>query len=390
MKLVEMKSPRLEKIVKEGIGGAYGLLQEQGAFLAGGAITSLFCNREITDFDIYLPSKKAVFNLIWDIYEERDTNLWINHVSRKAILTKDNSSKDSIPLQFILCQFADTVENIFKAFDFTICMGAYDFAKEVFVLHEDFLIHNSQRVLKFNTATLYPIISLLRVDKYRTKGYTISKPDLIRIALTCSKLNLTSWDQVEDQLGGMYGLEARDVFDTDQTCSVGEVIEQLEHVQIDFNNYNLSPSKPLEEEGLLNYLFKDELAKIDNQAGEEASKIPVFEEGKYYKCVGSDWRSAGYYSNKIHYALGSVVNGGSEGIFVHADPKAPAHPSGYLVNWVELSPRINPTKAVRSGSNQLQIYGDFEVTKQFIYDPKGQKEPSLLDKLYDFFNGGQL
>lgn len=126
---------------------------------------------------------------------------------------------------------------------------------------------------------------------------------------------------------------------------------------------------------------------ITKQGG-EASKIPVFEEGKYYKCVGNDWRSAAH-SKKIHYALGSVVNGGSNGIFVHADPKFPAHPSGYLVNWVELSPRSNPLKVVRSGLNQLQIYGDFEVTKQFIYDPEGRKKPSL-DKLYDFFNGGEL
>ena len=41
-----------KKKIKDALGDVYGRLQENKVVLAGGAITSLFTNREIADFDL--------------------------------------------------------------------------------------------------------------------------------------------------------------------------------------------------------------------------------------------------------------------------------------------------------------------------------------------------
>jgi hypothetical protein len=55
------------------------------------------------------------------------------------------------------------------------------------VLHEDFLKHNSQRILKFNPTTDFPIISALRVQKYEDKGLIgfITSPFILAIVCLC-------------------------------------------------------------------------------------------------------------------------------------------------------------------------------------------------------------
>ena len=64
------------------------------------------------------------------------------------------------------------------------------FLEDNFILHKDFLRHNSQKTLRVNTATDYPIISALRVDKYKKKGYSISKGEFIKILMIINRLDL--------------------------------------------------------------------------------------------------------------------------------------------------------------------------------------------------------
>lgn len=109
-------------------------------------------------------------------------------------------------LQLICFDTFDTPKKIFDTFDFTVCMGCYDFKKEKFVLHSDFLKHNSQRILMFNDKTRFPIVSALRVDKYKQKDYTISKTEYLRIILTCMDLHIDNYEDLKEQLGGMYGV----------------------------------------------------------------------------------------------------------------------------------------------------------------------------------------
>jgi len=45
----------------------------------------------------------------------------------------------------------------------------------------------------------------MRVDKYKNKGYRISKPESIRVLLTILNTNITDYKSLKEQMGGMYG-----------------------------------------------------------------------------------------------------------------------------------------------------------------------------------------
>jgi hypothetical protein len=169
------------------------------AFVAGGTITSLFCNRDINDIDIYFRSKEDAADFVSGIIEDRE---WVICYTNKAILFK---YQNKTLCQAIYFNYFDSAEKIFDTFDFTVCMGAFDFEKEEFVLHEEFIKHNAQRILKFNENTAFPIISVLRIQKYRDKGYNISKSEYIKIILSCIILNINNYEELKEQTSGMYG-----------------------------------------------------------------------------------------------------------------------------------------------------------------------------------------
>jgi hypothetical protein len=99
-------------------------LKHHKAFIAGGTITSLFCNREINDIDIYFRSKEDAFNCIIEMYDDK---YWVMCLTDKAVLFV----KDDLKIQTIFFKYFDKPEDIFKTFDFTTCMGAYDFKKKI-------------------------------------------------------------------------------------------------------------------------------------------------------------------------------------------------------------------------------------------------------------------
>lgn len=185
----------------------YEVLKDYNCIIAGGMVTSLFCNREINDVDVYFRSAKDLRDFILE-YVKNNSNMWIVSKTKKALLIHHS---DTVDLQLICFKMFDSAEDIFDTFDFTVCMGAFDFKTEEFALHSDFLKHNAQRILMFNDKTAYPIVSALRVDKYKQKGYTISKTEYIRVLLTCMSLNIDNYEDLKQQLGGMYGVDYDDV-----------------------------------------------------------------------------------------------------------------------------------------------------------------------------------
>jgi hypothetical protein len=67
------------------------------------------------------------------------------------------------------------------------------------------LKHNSQRFLRFNPGTRYPLASATRVLKYQQRGYTIGKGDMMKIAIAVRGVKIDTWDDLKDQIGGAYG-----------------------------------------------------------------------------------------------------------------------------------------------------------------------------------------
>lgn len=170
-----------------------------GAFAAGGAVTSVFTNQPINDVDVYFKSREDFEYAVESAYED---GLWCADASKRAVTFTDNGGT---PVQYMHFDFFPTAADIFEAFDFTVCMGAYDYDAKEFVFHPDFLKHNSQRFLRFNPGTRYPLASAVRTLKYQSRGYTLGKGDMLKIALACRGVEISTWDQLKDQIGGAYG-----------------------------------------------------------------------------------------------------------------------------------------------------------------------------------------
>lgn len=134
-----------------------------------------------------------------------DDGLWCIAATDRAVTFVQ---QDKI-IQLMHFDFFPTAEAIFDAFDFTVCMAAYDLDEKRFVFHEDFMKHAAQRFLRFRSGTRYPYGSLIRVLKYQQRGYTIGKSDLLRIGLSCQKVTLESWDDLARAIGGQYGEKAK-------------------------------------------------------------------------------------------------------------------------------------------------------------------------------------
>ncbi|MED1665701.1 hypothetical protein [Brevibacillus laterosporus] len=298
-----------------------GELKRTKAYIAGGTITSLFCNREINDLDVYFRNEESMIDFLESLWDE--TGTYVVSLTKKSILLL----KNSLQIQLIHDRMYESPKEIFKAFDFTVCMGCYDFDTDSFILHEDFLRHNAQRQLTFNPDTLYPVVSALRVQKYEDKGYEISKTEFLKIMLSCMKLEINSYDELKNHLGGMYGINLDKVFDETKEFSLEDAIIQISNlfhhenyfvkpVQIEFHNLDdiitqisKTPIKYIElknkfykikSDGTLTYITK----RPEN--GIEVNKGEYFADKKFYKFVEKkDGRYFSYYDKNFEYIIGA-------------------------------------------------------------------------------------
>lgn len=220
------------------------VLEENNAFIAGGAVTSVFTNKPINDYDIYFRNKTEFTQVVSEVMNLTSNGIvsssscWMFNVTDKSLMFKSGENL----IQFICYRFFDNPEELFKSYDFTINMGAYKFDRNDFEFHPDFFLHNSQRYLHFNPGTDYPLVSAMRVQKYKERGYNISKAQMLKILMTISDLQISSWNDFKDHVGGMYGLSVDDVFDTTQPFSKFEAIFQLDNLVIPDKIQNIEVS----------------------------------------------------------------------------------------------------------------------------------------------------
>ncbi|UZV41119.1 hypothetical protein vBVpaMR16F_53 [Vibrio phage vB_VpaM_R16F] len=201
--------------------------ENKKCYVAGGALTSIATGKhdQIEDYDCFFSD---VDSCVTAIRYMKDNNPHVGFVSDKAITYV---MKDGTKIQFIYDEFYLAAEDIFKSFDFTVCMAAYDNIKDDIITHENFWMHNAQKYLKFNSGTRFAIISMLRVNKYQSKGYKTSRNEVIKIGLAIANLNLTTWEEAKKQLGNTYGFTLADFKDCENTpFSIEALIERIESV----------------------------------------------------------------------------------------------------------------------------------------------------------------
>lgn len=214
IKVIEEEKFMFEKQkakLKSEIGSMYSTLKENNVIIAGGAITSIFTDREINDFDIYFRNREDLLSFYLTIKED----CHILGTTDKTFTFTDNKKI----FQAIHFDVFEDAQRVFDSFDFSINMGAYDFKTESFVLDDNFLMDNAARRLVVKGKTSFPVVSLLRVDKYKKKGYFISKKEMLKLALLISELNFSDWKEFKSHFTGMYGSTVDVVFGEE---SIGE------------------------------------------------------------------------------------------------------------------------------------------------------------------------
>lgn len=225
MKIIECDNKKMKQKLKRMIPKTYEILKNYNCFIAGGTITSLFRNSEINDIDVYFTDKQELFKLLMNEFSSD----YIIHISKKAITFKLSEIER---IQLIFFDYYDTAEKIFNDFDFTINMGAFDFQKDKFILTEDFLQDNIQKKLIINTNTKFPIITATRILKYKQKGYDIDIFEMIKLSFAINILKIKTWEELEIQLGGMYGENIIELTneEKEKQFDINKVIEKI-------NNY---------------------------------------------------------------------------------------------------------------------------------------------------------
>ena len=302
--MYEIEKAKIKQLLGKDI---YNMFKEAKCILAGGAITSLFTNKEISDFDTYFTSEESlssVFGQIFGVVEEdfiAPYDLIAKFATKRSMLCV---SRDRQKVQLIHYKIHENVQSVFDSFDFEHVMGAFDFATEEFVLHENFLKSNSQRLMQFNPGTDFPITSMMRVQKYKERGYTISKTQMLRIAFTIADHKYDSWEKVKSEVSGLYGIAPEDLFDETKPFSLEEVVLQLDKVIL--NDKYVNTNQPTFEEcvELMKHNFSDNFNAWYSALEQTPSASTWYTQNQYNKAQRNKYS----FENMYNLSLGDGVN----------------------------------------------------------------------------------
>ena len=227
------------------------LFAEAKAVLAGGALTSVFSNQPINDFDIYFKSKEG--------FERVNNTMKIHNkvlFETSSAITYEYSITtrritQTYKVQLIKFNFGEPDE-IIKNFDFTICQAAYDFEMETFHFNGHFFKHLAQKKLVYNPNCLKPFSSLVRTKKFEQRGYTISKLELLKVAISISQVKLETYGDLIDAAVGVSTTSHGKFIKKIKNEKLEEVLIKPQHVyelidQFELENYTTNAKKEVEE-----------------------------------------------------------------------------------------------------------------------------------------------
>ena len=217
-----------EYILRKSIGEELtSLFTKRNCVLAGGAITSIFSRNKINDYDIYFHNNEGLYALQADLKSLRSSGdicevPIIKLVTDNAITYSFNHKTfQLICLKDLICSYP---RDIIEQFDFTVCMGAYDFSVKSFFLGDDFLKHLAQRSLVYNIKSKYPFASLYRAIKYIKKGFNISGIEMLKLGLKCNNIQINNFKDLSKQLMGVDTLFLRELTDKLSSAEMAEKI----------------------------------------------------------------------------------------------------------------------------------------------------------------------
>jgi hypothetical protein len=179
----------------------FGQLRDNRMMLCGGAINSVFTNREVNDLDFYMEDNSHQVNItkMFQSYGFEPAVTTLNAITFKR---KSEKSSKVWTIQLIT-RFVGKPQEIFDWFDFTITHGCYQFSEGRFVLGNRFLPDLSKRKLVYSGSSQYPICAMYRTKKYVDRGYTLSGATIMHICLAIVQLKITNYKELKEQLMGI-------------------------------------------------------------------------------------------------------------------------------------------------------------------------------------------
>ena len=256
---------------------------KESIVIAGGSITSLFLNQEVNDYDIYFKDEnavKALLNFYISIYNKQyNTNWCYSNKLHKIYQLKpayknidcnsmelysnfneycdtidylffknDSTSKILIGEYAPICitpnavtlnnkiqlvtRFSGKPEEIISNFDFVHTNLYYDFYQNELVLNTESLQSILTKELIYN-GSKFPLCSLFRLNKFLSKGWTISNTELLKISLQIHQLNLLDKSVLKEQLLGFYFPNCFNI--NDELNKLDEI--SVEHILEIFTKY---------------------------------------------------------------------------------------------------------------------------------------------------------
>lgn len=237
--------------------------------IAGGMVTSIFTGKPVNDIDIYPTNKDQYIDFILEVLG----NSTIVSVTPRSFMV-DHSGQ---LLNIIYYKIFKDAYDIFNSFDYTVVMGAYDVRDEKFILHKHFLRDNAKREIVFDGNTDYPLASMMRIRKYIDRGYSVKQKTMLAVMLRCMQLNITSYEELESQIGGMYGLDISKLINTDKDFNLDAVINDIVDGIYDIDDGNVlrvHDDYTKKRKTILAHIFKD-------------ADIKLYKKGNYvYRKVG--------------------------------------------------------------------------------------------------------
>ena len=170
-------------------------------YCCGGAVTSVFSNAAINDIDIYVENESDIPEATEFLKKVTgDNEPW---VSDNAITYVRKGSGRRVYRTQLIKAFTGKPAEIFWSFDFTICMGAYNFAERKFEMDNRFLADLAGRRLVYSGGSRYPICAMYRTSKYQDRGFKLPGSTVMHIALAIVKLEIKTYGVLKEQLQGI-------------------------------------------------------------------------------------------------------------------------------------------------------------------------------------------
>lgn len=232
------------------------LIESHDCWIAGGAILSIVMGQEVNDFDIYFKTKYDAY----DFYKELNGTLIAS--TDKSLVVKIHDSGETFMFNLIIFKFFENALEIFKDFDFTCCKGAWTGRK--FIYDPKFFPDVASRRIVYTPQFRYPIASLMRIHKYKKKGFEISRNEMLKIVLQITQHPVTSLEQLEEELGSHYGMSLKKIYPEEEDFSMQRMIEVLSDLPDDLFALSEGQEKIEEPE-----MFEEIRKEIEQRTFEE-------------------------------------------------------------------------------------------------------------------------